>query len=459
MLKLLLFFLIYPIVSFSQSETTVIRNVNIVDVESGTLLTARTVLIEQSRIRRIGKDIRIPKNARIIDGKGKYLIPGLVDFNAGVLNYEYSGEPALSLMLVHGITSVRDLQPKVPLSFGVQLKRELQTGFRVGPRLYLVSYLITSRGAREKKIVIQTADQAKAAVDSSLAAGADVIKLDYTLSPSVMTSVISRARHHGLPTVGGITTSFIEASNAGINMIDHASDLRRVTTKNRELFFNFYRNDSSRIVSREEFYNRVLPSLGTVDSLYFREVISTMKKNNTWLVISPASQMPSIQKFEIADTGRYQYKTKRQLTALKKAKEDNEKIAHLERYKTFVDMSEIKWAHDLGLDIVAGSQMYEFMTPGFSLHDSFYWMQKNGFDPIEILRIATINPARFMKRENELGSIREGKLADFVLLNSNPLLDIGNLKDISAVMVNGRLIERKALDSILEEIRKKAKQL
>lgn len=419
-------------------------------------MPSQTVLIEANRIKLISRKTKIPANAKVINARGKYLIPGLVDFNAGVLNYEYNNEPALLLMLANGITSVRDLQPKAPLSFGRQLKTELESGKRLGPRLYMISYLITTKGTREKKVVVQTPEQAAAAVDSAVAAGADLIKLDYTLSPSVMKAMTARSKHHHVPTVGGIATSFIDASEAGVNMIDHASDLRRVTTKNRDIYFNFYKNDSNRIVSREDFYNRVLPSLGTIDTAYFKKVIDVMKKNDTWLVIGPASYMPSIEKFEISDSGRHQYKSARQLTALRKAREDNMKISGLERYKSFVEMEEIKWAHDLGLKIVAGSQLYEFMTPGFSLHDTFYWMQENGFKPIDILRTATINPARFMNK-HELGVIRQGKLADLVLLESNPLSDIQNLRKISAVVINGKLLERKELNELLEVVKEKSR--
>jgi hypothetical protein len=454
--RMILLFFFLPFLSHGQQTVTAIREVMIIDVEKGKLLPPQTVLIEGNRIGKIGPKIFIPPGALIIDGRGKYLVPGLVDFNAGVVNYEHQQEPALLLLLANGITTVRDLQPRVPLSFGRALKQDLETGKRTGPRLYLLSHLITSRGTREKRIVVQTAEEAFAAVDASAKEGADLIKLDYTLSPSLTRAVVSRAKQHLLPTVAGISTSFIDASAAGISMIDHATDLRRVTSRNRERYFQFYLNDSNRIVSREEFYNRLLPSLGETDSAYFREVIRTMRKNNTWLVIGPASQMPSVIRFEMQDSARQVYRSARQRAALQQAIKENEKIAGLDRYKSFVDLQEIRWAYALGLGVVAGSQFYDFITPGFSLHDSFYWMQENGFAPIDILRTATINPARFLKKEKDWGSVKRGKLADLVLIDANPLTDIGHLKKISAVVINGKVFDRAALDSLLQQARQEA---
>jgi imidazolonepropionase-like amidohydrolase len=453
----LLCFLLFPVFSFAQSSLYAFRNVNIVDVESGRVLSGQSVIIKGNRIQKIGPRLSFPSGTRVIDASGKYLVPGLVDFNATVLNYESQAEPALTLLLANGITTVRDLQPRVPLTVGLQLKNEMLSGKRLGPRLLLISPLITTRGTREKKIVVQTPGQGQAALDSAVRQGAEVVKIDYTLSPPVMRAVIGRAKAYRIPVVAGISTSFIEAAEAGVSMIDHASDLRRVTTQNRQHYFDFYRNDSNKVVSREAFYNRVLPSLGEIDSVYFKQTIEVMRRNNTWLCLGPASYMPSVLKFEAGDSTRHIYKSARQLQALKKAKEDNEKIEGLERYKTVVEMKEIKWAYDLGLQMVAGSQMYEFMTPGFSLHDTFHWMQENGFRPLDILRTATINPARFMNRHKESGTIKKGKLADLVLVEENPLLDITNLRKIRAVVINGRLLQREDLDRLLKEVEEAVK--
>ena len=95
--------------------------------------------------------------------------------------------------------------------------------------------------------------------------------------------------------------------------------------------------------------------------------------------------------------------------------------------------------------------------PGFSLHEELRLMVESGFTPLEALQTATINPAKFMLREKDLGTIEKGKLADFILLDANPLSDISNTRKIDGVVVNGRYLSRKALDEMLSEVEAQAK--
>jgi imidazolonepropionase-like amidohydrolase len=437
----------------TNAQHTAFINVNVVDVEQGRVLSAHTVMITGKIITVIGKEVPLPRGATIINAKGKYLIPGLCDFNAGVLEYEYKGEPALHLMLANGVTTVRNISPTMDAAYGRNLKAELQSGTRTGPHLLLTSPLITLKGTRNRKLVATTVAEGIAAIDSVVAEGADVIKIDNTLSPDVLKAVVQRAHHHRKPVIGGWTTPFIEAAEAGVNAIDHVSDLRRTTTVHRDKYFVFYRSDSNRLVPRHEFYNRVLPSLGDIDSAYFRQTIATLKKNNTWLCLNMA-YMPNTVVFEQTDTLRARYRSTRMKEALLKELDEIAKLGDLPRYKSKVDMKEIKWAHDLGLPMVYGTQLYNFQSPGFTVHDGFYWMQENGFTPIEILRTATINVARFLKQEKQWGSIAVGKRADLVLLEANPLQDINHTKKIVAVMVNGKLLDKKAISHLLDEAKR-----
>jgi len=92
-----------------------------------------------------------------------------------------------------------------------------------------------------------------------------------------------------------------------------------------------------------------------------------------------------------------------------------------------------------------------FSIPGFSLHQELQALVDAGLSTIEALRAATVNPAKFLKKEKDFGSIEKGKIADLVLLDANPLENISNTKKIYAVIVNGKLLERKELDELLEK--------
>lgn len=117
-------------------------------------------------------------------------------------------------------------------------------------------------------------------------------------------------------------------------------------------------------------------------------------------------------------------------------------------------------AHRLGVSFLAGTDVSAAYTyPGFSLHDELALFVEAGFTPLEALRTATVNPARFFGTTDSMGSIEAGKTSDLVILDANPLENISNTKRISAVIVDGRLLTRCDLDSLLQKAEAAAKSL
>jgi imidazolonepropionase-like amidohydrolase len=117
--------------------------------------------------------------------------------------------------------------------------------------------------------------------------------------------------------------------------------------------------------------------------------------------------------------------------------------------------------HAGGASLLAGTDVdntFPFLFFGFSLHDELALLVKGGLTPLDALRTATINPARFLRRERELGTVTAGKLADLVLLEANPLEDIVNTRRIAAVVMNGRYLSRKALDQLLDQAADRVKR-
>jgi len=109
--------------------------------------------------------------------------------------------------------------------------------------------------------------------------------------------------------------------------------------------------------------------------------------------------------------------------------------------------------HRNGVEILAGTdEISPFCAPGFSLHNELTLLRAAGLTPLQALQSATLNPARFSQRDRDLGTIEEGKLADLVLLDANPLRDIRNTQKINSVVVNGRLLNRQRLDAMLSKI-------
>jgi imidazolonepropionase-like amidohydrolase len=126
-------------------------------------------------------------------------------------------------------------------------------------------------------------------------------------------------------------------------------------------------------------------------------------------------------------------------------------------YKKQIDL--VGMMHRAGVEFLAGTDVENpYCFPGFSLHDELALLVQAGLSPMEALQSATLNPARFLGKQKELGTVEKGKIADLVLLEANPLEDIRNTTKINSVVLNGRLLERKALDQLLTEVEAAAKK-
>jgi len=124
-------------------------------------------------------------------------------------------------------------------------------------------------------------------------------------------------------------------------------------------------------------------------------------------------------------------------------------------FQNFLQM--LSFLHKQGVMILAGTDTENpFVVPGFSLHDELELYIKAGLSPLEALQTATLNPAIFMHKENELGTVAKGKLADLVILDQNSLVEIKNTRTINAVIMNGHLIDRDQINKLLEQLKERA---
>ena len=113
---------------------------------------------------------------------------------------------------------------------------------------------------------------------------------------------------------------------------------------------------------------------------------------------------------------------------------------------------------DADIPLLAGTDTgFPFVLPGFGLHEELKYLVAAGLSPLEALRTATINPATFLGKKDKSGSVEKGKLADLVILNTDPMLNIQNLRSFEAVIVNGKLYDRLALNTELEQVAKQTK--
>jgi len=189
-----------------------------------------------------------------------------------------------------------------------------------------------------------------------------------------------------------------------------------------------------------------------------------MARNGIFAVTNTSQTSTFIGDFEFTDTARQRLKTKKQLAELQAAIAERERQISDHDFRMSDEnrrrhLREIFDLHSTGVRMLAGTQSsYDAIgTPGSILHDELALFVLAGLSPFEALKTATVNPAVFMHREKDLGTIQEGKLADFVLLDANPLADIANTRKINAVVANGRYLSRVELDEMLSFIEARAK--
>jgi imidazolonepropionase-like amidohydrolase len=378
----------------------VFDGVTVIDVQHGQRLQAQRVVIAGNRIRAVGSvtTVHLPPGARVIDARGKYLIPGLWDMHIhvggeGTVNQQDTVYPR---SIAYGVTGLREMAQRFPYgtdSFRVW-RREIMAGRRVGPRVIGPSVDNTYG------VSMNTPAAAARVIDSLKAAGIIFLKLhDDNMSRALFFAIAREARRVGLPFVGHVplTVTEVEVSDSGQRSVEHV-------VENHTCYPNFPRPLDSRALQR----------CAPVAAAYVR--------NETWWTPT--------------------------LVAARHNWGGETIVPNLQQF--------VRMMHHFGVQMLAGtdwdvSYMREEPTfqPGKSLHEELRLLVGGGLTPLEALQTATLNPAKFLNATDSLGTIAPGKLADLVLLDADPLADIHNTTAIRAVVANGRYFGRATLDQLL----------
>lgn len=414
----------------------------------------RIVIIERNIITSVSTKTSLPKNAIIIDGKDKYLIPGLWDMHAHTLTdnrYEY----VFPLLVANGITGVREMASNLPYEKINQLRQDVAGGKLLGPRFGALSYrLLDGPGTlfANVAIVVRSPDQGRQLVRTFKQNGADFIKPYNLLSRDVYLAIVNEAKKQKIPLEGHVPFSMTpaEVSDLGQKSIEHnfgvllycsrnAAELQAQTQSHPALWGRF----------------EAVAAL-SYDTVKAHRLYKQLVRNNTWscptIVIYRPLRFGSDSVLMLDTLLQYIPKSVRQAwheTFTQRIMQNVPDSAARE-IRDEMRMFIVGDMYRAGVHILAGTDMPNpYTLPGFSMHEELELLVKSGLSPLEALRAATINPAKFLGKEKEFGTIEKGKLADLVLLNGNPLEDIRNTKKIEAVIVNGMLLHRGDLDALL----------
>lgn len=409
--------LLFPAAAGAQ-ETLAFTGVNVVPMDREVVLRNQTVVVSDGRITTLGSADRVsvPAGATRVAAQGKFLMPGLAEMH-GHIPSERSpyAEDVLFLFVANGVTTVRGMQgaPAQPM-----MRDAIARGELLGPRLYVSSPQMGGR--------VGTAEDAAALVRQYHAAGYDHIKVQEGLSQDAYDATARTAREVGIPFAGHVTDalSAFHAMEAGQASIDHLDNTYNAvdghTGRIPELVQAAVRTNTA-FVPTEVLWETYILGAAPLDSLiaarpetrYMPRTIVEQWHRNT--------QRRNAQPDAAARTA-----FRRQL---------------------------IEELYDGGALLVFGTDAPQvFSVPGFSIHHEMHVMVEAGLTPYEVLVTGTRNVARYFGTEAETGTVIVGKRADLILLDANPLDDVGNVARRAGVVVNGRWLPATEIDARLEQI-------
>ncbi len=412
-----------------QTRTLAITRVNIVNVIDGRIVPNSTVMIRGRTIATVAPNSAPRGDAQVVDGQGKFLIPGLWDMHA---HMEMTGASWLQLYVANGVTGIRDMGSAVDVI--LDLRDATASGRVLGPRIFAAGPILDDApGDWPFRMRVKTAEDGRAAVQLLKRRGVDLIKVHDHTPHDAFFAIAQEARRQHLPLAGHIPLGLTaeQVIDAGQGDIEHLPNQlwRRCsggTTYHPEACRPFFE-----MLARRDVWQT--PTLMAMSEIVTIGTAASMLK---------------------ADRLAYAGKSLRAFWA------GNQTLAGPDTARILKADAEVgavvaKDMAQAGVGILAGC---DSMIAGFCVHDELAAMVRGGMKPLAALQTATLNPARYFGLQQTAGSVAPGKAADLVLLDGNPLTDITHVQHIRAVVVAGQFLDRKELDKLLAQVRVAARQ-
>jgi imidazolonepropionase-like amidohydrolase len=442
-----------------------ITNVTVIDVVDGAVHVDQTVLVSGDRIAAVGPSgsTRPAGGGRVVDARGKYLIPGLWDMHVHAARAERAPR-FWPLLIAHGVTGIREMG-----SFMDSLlhwRTESRRPDALAPRIAWSAAPIAWTGSvmppeGVNAVALPDAEAATTRVDDLMQLDFDFIKVgSHGIAREAYFALLARAQQAGIPVIGHVPSSVtaVEASDAGQRSFEHPTDLLMACIPGaRELAVAHLRavtehGGASEAARAAEGRLAGALAISEPDATICGALLDRMAANHTWftptLTLYRSETQPSSFDGDprlrwVPDAITERWRQSRRLTPELEIKLGKRIMDNALRTAAL--------AHRAGVGVLAGTDASDVANifAGSSLHDELSMLVDAGLSSLEALQAATVNPARFLGRTDDLGAVQQGKLADLVLLDANPLEDIRNTQKIASVVLNGRFLDRQALDALL----------
>jgi imidazolonepropionase-like amidohydrolase len=439
---------VFSISTGARAETIVLRGATVLDM-TGARPHPADVVIDGERIAAVVAPGR-GHGERVVDLRGKFVLPGFADLHAHVLVHPIDAQgnlgphsdralslATLRLLLAFGVTTVRDAGAETEAA--VEYRNELATGAIPGPRLFTCGRILETESVVGPFTSVTTPDEARAEVRKQARAGVDCVKAYSGIGPELLRAIVHEAHANHLAVLGHLSaTTWKEAIDLGIDGIEHAApwtnDLLGRNLEGGGLF------------GRVEWLERIDASSPQVQAL-----IADLARRRVPVDLTLIAMNTKL----FGDSNRWQHNPDLALVPQRMAAgfragaftRSWTKAQYARAHAAWPDL--LAWVRALnegGVLLTAGTDTpTPWIVPGASLHDEMLLLEEAGIPRLQVLQMATCNAAIALRRENEMGTIEAGKRADLVVLSANPLADLHNTRRIDLVIQGGREVDRAAL--------------
>jgi len=450
------------------SADLLIRHATVIDVAGGRTVPDQAIAISGDSIRAVEPDPLLSsrfKARRTIDASGKYVMPGLWDMHVhfgGGPELIAENEALLPLYVAYGVTTVRDAAADLSDSV-LAWRKDVAAGRLLGPTIYtsgpkLEGYKPLWKGTIE----VGTPAEVDAALNRLQAMKVDFVKItDNTLKPDIFLYAVNAAKARGLKTSAHtpFALTIEQAARAGLSSVEHLDYLIKAGSPQEAAIGADYAagkltygEASDKFVetfdptyAAEEYRRLAATGIYVTPTLNMGRILAYLDREDHRTDPALASIGPGLRK-------TYEWRVERA------AKASPAQIAA--RHREYeLSLKVLPMLRDAGIPILAGTDagyLNSFNYPGQGLHDELARYVEAGLNPREALASATITGPAFLGHSDRYGAVAQGKAADILILDANPLDDIGATRSIRGVVLKGRWLDRQALDAMLAEAKAKA---
>lgn len=425
-----------------------ITDVTVIDVEHGRSIGRQTVLVDAGRIVAIvpSRDASLSLGTQQVDGRGRFLIPGLIDMHVHLFNNATHRPPndwAFPLFIANGVTGVREMRTDpTQISVVNRWRTELDDGTLIAPRILAAGVAVSGNSP----------DDAARKVREAADAGADFIKVFSDVPVLHWRAILAAARAVSLPVVGHVPAgvSLLDAAVAGQRSSEHLMQAFEACSSSETKFLDERRGVGgdalAGLLEAQEpqvlrkfdrrTCRRISESLAATGQVQDPTLVIQMLKSDE----KPGND-PRWRLLRADEQARWE-----RIFASQSAQSHR-----VEKQRLDVALQILSAMNKAGVPVMAGTDApMPNVYPGYSLHEELELLVESGLSPREALRAATLTPAEFLGIAADSGSVAAGRRADLVLLDADPTQDIRNTRRIDAVLIDGRLLRRAQLDALLE---------